>query len=127
MQTASTVVHGGMMNGIRSIRVHDLARTISGDVEGDGAHLVRGVATLEAAGEGDVSWAGGAELMPRAAESKAGVLVVPRGVAMPPVAPGSIGDAGPRERTVIRVDDPDAAMNKVLAYFAPPRDEVSVG
>ncbi len=97
------------------ITVAELADRLGGTVEGDGTRVVRTVATLEQAGPDMLSWVGTPDVLPRASQSKAGVLLVQQDCLLPP------------DRTVIRVADPDAAVCDVLEYLAPPADRVSQG
>ncbi len=98
-----------------SITVSELARRLGGTLQGDGMLLIRGVATLEQAGPDALSWVASSDLWPRAARSKAGVLLVTEGSKLPP------------DRTAIVVSDPDAAVCEVLKCLAPPRDDIPVG
>lgn len=93
----------------------DLARQLGGLVEGDAKLVIRSASTLEQAGPDTLSWVGSPEVLPRAMASKAGAVLIPEGCALPP------------ERTVIRVQDPDAAFCEALRLLAPPPDAVPPG
>ncbi len=98
-----------------SISAGELARRLGSTLAGDGSRIVRGVATLERAGEDAISWVGGKQDLSRLATSKAGVVLVPADCATP------------AERTIIRVPDPDAAICQVSEWFAAPADRVPEG
>jgi UDP-3-O-[3-hydroxymyristoyl] glucosamine N-acyltransferase len=91
-----------------TITAAELARRVNGRLTGDGARLIRAVATLDEAGPDAVSWVGRPELLPQLAHSQAGVVIVPEQAAVP---------AG---RTTIQVRDPDMAICEALAALAPP-------
>lgn len=86
----------------------ELAQLVAGKLSGDGRLVVRRVATLEEAGPDAVSWVGRAEVLPRLAQSSAGVVVIPERC------------EAPADRTTIRVPDPDLAICAVLEALRPP-------
>ncbi len=94
-----------------------LAERINGIVIGDADKCVSGVATLEDAGPGDLSWLGAIspELLERVAASDAGVVLVP-------------ADCDAIEnKTLIKVADPDLALCDLLTALAPPVNCVPAG
>ena len=97
------------------ITAAELARRLDGTLQGDGDLIVRGVGTLEQAGPDMLSWLANAELLPRLAESQAGVVLVP-----PDCDP-------PAGRTAISVTDPEIALCDVLRWLAPPPETIPVG
>ncbi len=99
----------------RTITAGELARLVGGELCGDDARVIRGVATLEDAGPDDLSWVGEARHLTRLAGSAAGVVLVP------------VGGAVSTERTVIRVADPNLALCTALAALAPPQPTVPPG
>ncbi len=103
------------MSETPSITAGELAACVGGALEGDSGRVVREVATFEQAGPESLSWAGTPDLLPRAIESAAGVLLIPEGCSLPP------------GRTVIRVADPDLALCDILDRLAPPADAVADG
>jgi UDP-3-O-[3-hydroxymyristoyl] glucosamine N-acyltransferase len=98
-----------------SITAAELARRLGATLHGDGARIIRQLATLEEAGPDDLSWLGTADLLPQLASSHAGVVLVPPSCPMPP------------DRTIICVADPDLAMCEALAALAPPTETVPTG
>ena len=98
-----------------SITVEELARRLGGMYEGDGALVIRGVATLELAGPDMLSWVGDSAVLPRLVESRAGVALVPGNCSIP------------TGRTVIRVADPDLAVCDALRHFSPSTERVPPG
>jgi UDP-3-O-[3-hydroxymyristoyl] glucosamine N-acyltransferase len=93
----------------------ELACRLGGVLEGDPALPVSEVATLEQAGPETVSWVAGPELLPRLANSRAGVVLVPFDCTVP---------AG---LTVIRVPDPALSICQVLRWFGPAPEQVPPG
>lgn len=89
-----------------SISVRALAGALGLPFTGDGDFLIRGVAPLEAAGPGDLSFADTYD--DKAAVSKAGCLFVPPGA-----------DSG--VRPAIRAASPRAAFFRAVAVLRPPK------
>ena len=96
------------------LNVSELSQRLGATFEGDGNTRIREVAALEAAGADALSWVGNEELLPRAAASKAGVILIPESCSL-------------ADRTVIRVADPDDALCSVLEWLAPPLVVVEPG
>ena len=90
--------------------VQELARWLSGEPEGEVGRVLSGVAPLDTAGEGELSFVESERNLPQAAASSAGCLLVPPGLALP-------------GKTVIRVRNPRSAMARAMELFypAPPR------
>ena len=98
-----------------SITVEQLARELGAPFTGDGARALRRVDTLEHASEDALSWLGDARYQRRLAGTRAAaVLLRPDCEA-------------PDHIAVIRVDDPDRALNAALRLLAPPTDTVPPG
>ena len=98
-----------------SFTASELADRLGGLLQGDGSHSVCSVATLEHADSDTVSWVGRPDLISRAAESGAGVILLPKGCLPPP------------GRTTITVDDPDFAICEIQRLVAPPCTKVRSG
>ncbi len=98
-----------------TITAAELARRLGGTLSGDGARVVRCVATLDEAGPDALSWLGSPRYLPKLAESRAAVVLLPRDCEVP---------AG---QTAIRVADPDLALCEALRCLAPPIEQVPVG
>lgn len=86
------------------MRVRELAERLGLSWEGDGERVLGGVAPLETAGAGDLSFAAGKSLR-RAAASSAGCLIVPE------------ESPGLEARTLIRSRDPRTAMAKAIPFL----------
>ncbi|HWC02571.1 MAG TPA: UDP-3-O-(3-hydroxymyristoyl)glucosamine N-acyltransferase [Methylomirabilota bacterium] len=84
----------------------ELARLVGGDLEGDPALEIRGFASLESAGPGDLSFVAAARHLDAARRSAATALVAPPGLDL----------AG---RPAIRVPQPYVALTVVLRAFFP--------
>jgi UDP-3-O-[3-hydroxymyristoyl] glucosamine N-acyltransferase len=64
-------------------RLSELAALVEGEVRGDGERSVRGIATLGSAAADDLSFLTNAKYVEAAARSRAGALIVGRGVEVP--------------------------------------------
>jgi UDP-3-O-[3-hydroxymyristoyl] glucosamine N-acyltransferase len=84
----------------------ELARLVGGDLEGDPSIEIRGFASLESAGPGDLSFVAADRHLPAARRSGASALIAPPGLDL----------AG---RPAIRVVQPYAAVAAVLRVFFP--------
>jgi UDP-3-O-[3-hydroxymyristoyl] glucosamine N-acyltransferase len=84
----------------------ELARLVGGDLEGDPSLEIRGFASLESAGPGDLSFVAADRHLEAARRSAASALIAPPGL-----------DLG--ARPVIRVAQPYAAIAQVLPVFFP--------
>jgi UDP-3-O-[3-hydroxymyristoyl] glucosamine N-acyltransferase len=88
------------------MRVRELAERLGLSWEGDGERELTGVAPLETAGAGDLSFAVG-KSQRRAAASAAGCLIVPE------------DQQGVESRTLIRSRDPRASMAQAIPLLRP--------
>src|SRR5262245_25707872 len=84
----------------------ELARLVGGDLEGDASIEIRGFASLESAGAGDLSFVVAARHLVAARQSAASALI----------APAELDLGG---RPAIRVAQPYAAIAAVLRVFFP--------
>ncbi len=89
------------------MRVRDLAEWLGATYEGDGEKDLTGVAALETAGGGELSFISGRKAMQLADASAAGCLIVP------PEYPS------PSRRTVIRALEPRTAFARAMNRFYP--------
>ncbi len=89
-----------------AIPLSELAKLVGGTVEGDGTRPISGVASLEEAGPGDVTFLANPRYASKLAASRAGAVVIPEKGPKPPL------DA-------IRVKDPNWAMVALAEAFAP--------
>ena len=87
--------------------VDDLARLVGGEAEGAATQVVSGVASLESAGEGDISFLESERNLTQAIASRAGCLVAPQGLDLP-------------GKTVIRVRNPRYGFAQIVRIFSPP-------
>lgn len=88
-------------------RLGDLAERVGGRVVGDAQRWISGVATLEAAGPGDLAFLTNPRYRRRAEATQAGAVLVGRGVAL----------AG---RDLLEAEEPYLALAEILALFHPP-------
>ena len=84
----------------------ELAALVGGKVEGDGSLLVQGIAALEEAGEGEISFLAERKQSARLGKTRASAVIVP--VNLPPFP-----------RPLIRTPNPYLAYAKVQAFFRP--------
>ena len=97
-----------------------LADANRGEVRGDPQVVVEGAQTIHRAGPSDVAFAADEKNLKKLARSRAGVAFVPRALA------AALGDEH-ASRTLILVDDPQAAFLRVLERFRPPRPRANIG
>jgi UDP-3-O-[3-hydroxymyristoyl] glucosamine N-acyltransferase len=93
--------------------VDELAALAGGRVGGDGGVIVRGVASIEAAGEGDVVFVEDSKLLAAALESRASCVVVPEGA--------EVGASGGEGRGVIYAARPKLAFALIAGALHPPK------
>jgi len=89
------------------VRTRELAEWLGATFEGDGEKELAGVAPIETAGAGDLSFVGSRKGLCQAEASAAGCLIVP---------PDYDNAAG---RTVIRVPEPRTAFARAVAVLCP--------
>ena len=95
------------------MRVSELAGRLESAWEGEGELEITGVAPIESAGPGDISFVGNRKGAAAAKKSLAGCLLVTNDF--------------PKGRTVIRVDDPRAAFVRVVGILFPaPRSKPGI-
>ncbi|MDR3706896.1 MAG: UDP-3-O-(3-hydroxymyristoyl)glucosamine N-acyltransferase [Capsulimonadaceae bacterium] len=95
---------------MKETTVEQLAAVVDGVVEGDGNVLIRGIANIEDAQDGDVTFAENPKLLTNAARSEASAVIAPRSNAQ---TEDSI------HKPLIRVANPRFAFAQVLRIFAP--------
>ncbi|MEX2543549.1 MAG: UDP-3-O-(3-hydroxymyristoyl)glucosamine N-acyltransferase [Phycisphaeraceae bacterium] len=94
-----------------------LAELVGGELRGEAALVLTGVAELRAATTGDLTFVGDRRYAALWSDSRASAALIQTGVELEP-GPG---------RALIRVDDADLAMAKALAHFAPPLPQPGPG
>lgn len=99
----------------REISLREIAERSRATLEGDPDLHVRGVAGLEDAQSGDLSFLALAKYAPHLAATCASALFLPPGV------------TGPEKIPVLRTPDPYGAFVRILPLFAPPGSEVHRG
>jgi UDP-3-O-[3-hydroxymyristoyl] glucosamine N-acyltransferase len=87
------------------MRVAEIAAFLQARFEGDGGIEIEGVAPIESAGPGELSFVGNRKAAAAALESQAGCLLVP--------------DEFPSGRTLIRTRDPRGAFARTIALLYP--------
>ena len=101
--------------GNRAETVQSLAQLLGGRVEGDGAVAIRGLASLEAAEAGELTFVADAKHAARLGDSRASAALVAADLAVSAAMP------------LIRVQNVEAAVAKLLGHWAPPDDHPPVG
>ncbi|MEJ2010089.1 MAG: UDP-3-O-(3-hydroxymyristoyl)glucosamine N-acyltransferase, partial [Acidobacteriota bacterium] len=90
------------------MKVTEIAYLVGGQTDGDGEREILGIAALETATEQDLSFADSELALKRAADSRAGCVLVQQGVTV----------AG---RTTVAVQNPRLALIRVADVLHPPR------
>jgi UDP-3-O-[3-hydroxymyristoyl] glucosamine N-acyltransferase len=91
-----------------ALTLSELARWIDGDIVRGGLDLsLNGMAALDSAGPHDVSFLGNEKYLQQFLETKAGAVIVPRGVTQ-----------GPEGTALVAVDNPTLAFSVVVRHFA---------
>jgi UDP-3-O-[3-hydroxymyristoyl] glucosamine N-acyltransferase len=93
-----------------NLSARELATRLSLALEGDGDATLSGVADLESAGAGEITFVTSEKYAPALAASKASAAIVPSSLALPEPHPAAI----------LRADDPNAAFIAACILFAPP-------
>ncbi|HET7274295.1 MAG TPA: UDP-3-O-(3-hydroxymyristoyl)glucosamine N-acyltransferase [Longimicrobiaceae bacterium] len=92
------------------LTISEIAEMVGGEVEGDSAPTIRGVAPLGRAGPHELSFVAKAKYLQYLQGSQAGAVLVARSFA---------DEARAAEQTLILVDDPHVALARVLAALYP--------
>ena len=95
--------------------VQQIAEWVGGRVEGDGAVEIRGIASLETAEAGELTFATDAKHLAHLSDSRASAVIVATEAAVSASLP------------LIRVQDVQAAVATVLGHWAPPPDHPPSG
>ena len=97
------------------MKLGKLTERLGGDLTGSDGLEIHGVATLDEAGESDVSFLTDIRYVSQVSRSGAGAILVGRDF------------NGDSPAALVRVDDVAAALDNVLVWFAPKADEPEVG
>ena len=92
-----------------------LAEKLGVACRGDATRIIRNIATLESAGEHDLSWIGHPKYLPQLAKTRAAAVLAPTEAPVPPAVAHLV------------VPDPDVALNEILGWISPPPEQVPVG
>lgn len=95
-----------------SFTIAELARHVGGEVQGDAALRVEGIASLEDAGPAEISFFSNKKYRRAFEASRAGAVVVERDADVPP------------GRTVLRANGAYLAFAKISTLFHPPRESL---
>ena len=96
--------------GVRSLTADAIAHLVRGTVRGDGATVVRGIAPLERAGPGELSFLSSARYADDFAASRAGVVLVPP----------DLTDAPSTVRATVIVERPHEALATLIPHLYAP-------
>jgi UDP-3-O-[3-hydroxymyristoyl] glucosamine N-acyltransferase len=97
---------------VAAFTLAELARRVGGEVQGDGAQRVEGVAPLDDAGPAELSFFANKKYRKAFEASRAGAVVVEPEAEVPP------------GRTVLRARNAYLAFAKISTFFHPPREAV---
>ena len=100
-----------------NLTARELASRLSLALEGDADAVLTGVADLETAAAGDLTFVTDAKYAPALAQGKATAAIVPESLALP----------DPHPAAILRAADPNAAFTAACALFAPPPVEQPQG
>ncbi|MCB9849733.1 MAG: UDP-3-O-(3-hydroxymyristoyl)glucosamine N-acyltransferase [Phycisphaerales bacterium] len=91
----------------RTATLAELATLVGGELHGDGTRTLSGVAPLDVAQEGEISWLSDLRFAPKLKKTQASALIVPPEITDPP-------------RDAIICKKVDHALAQVMTHFAPP-------
>lgn len=94
----------------KSLNLKEAADLVGGNLEGDSAVTILGVAGIKEAKKGDIAFISNAKYLPFLLETEASAVIVGRDVE----ATG--------KKPLIRVDNPSRAFTKLITYFKPPAE-----
>jgi UDP-3-O-[3-hydroxymyristoyl] glucosamine N-acyltransferase len=102
-----------------SIRLSDLTARLGGSLEGDGELLITGIAALEDATAGQISFCSDRRYRQSLATTQASAVIIGRSLALP--------DGCRSDLAVVRVDNPYLAMGGTIGLLEPrPRPEPGI-
>ena len=107
-----------LTNKIRT--VSELAQFVQGRVFGDGQTVIRGIAAIEDAQTGDITFAESARFLQNAAQSQASAILAPDVADLD----NALANGGLSKKTLIQVANPRLAFAQLLDLFAPERYQV---
>ena len=96
------------------LTVDQIARFIDGVVEGDGSEIIFGIAKIEDAGAGEITFISNPKYAKFIDETKASAVIV-------------ANDFPKTHKTIIRTANPYVAFLKLLNYFHPPKEMLDEG
>ena len=85
----------------------EIAQLVAGDITGDAAAVITGVAGIEEAHEGDITFLANPKYLPFLSRTRATAVIIGRDVAA----------EGPK--SLIRVDNPSMAFTRIVAFLLP--------
>jgi UDP-3-O-[3-hydroxymyristoyl] glucosamine N-acyltransferase len=94
----------------KSYTVSQIAQAVSGQVRGEGGRTITGISSVEAAGPDQVTWVAKEGLVKKAAQTRAGAVLIP----------WQWADHLASGATAILVERPEHAIIRVLAMFEEP-------
>lgn len=92
----------------KSLNLKEIAELVGGEVVGDSATAITGVAGIKEAQKGDITFVSNAKYLPFLLETRASAVITAR-------------DVNADRQNLIRTDNPSQAFTKVIAAFKPVR------
>jgi UDP-3-O-[3-hydroxymyristoyl] glucosamine N-acyltransferase len=92
----------------KSLKLEDIARLTGGEVVGDPAICITGVAGIKEASKGDITFLSNAKYLPFLRQTKASAVIVQK-------------DVRSEEVALVCVANPSLAFTQVLSFFTPPK------
>ena len=102
--------------GRRLVQLKDIAELVHGEIVGDRELRITGVAGIQEAQTGDITFLANARYLPFLSSTAASAVLVGEDVAVPPKGP-----------TIVRTKHPSTAFTKVVTLFTPPAAHLTPG
>ena len=94
---------------MKSIKLHEIAKLVEGEIVGDRDVIITGVAGIKEAQKGDITFLANAKYLPFLRETQASAVITSK-------------EVQPQNRPLVRTSDPSRAFTKVISLFMPQSD-----
>ena len=92
------------------VALKEIAAMVNGKIKGNPDTILTGVATIESAGQGDLTFLANSKYIPLMESTQASAIICSPGTAVP-------------DKTLLVVDDPYLVYAKLISFFYPPKKE----
>ena len=96
------------------LTLQEIARLVDGELLGDGQGVITGVAGIQEAKAGEITFLSNAKYLPFLEKTQASAVITSKEIVF-------------SSKFLIRVSNPSQAVNKVISFFHPARPELSMG